>query len=887
MPEVAIVPELGLIADAATGAAAIAGGIEIGATAGIGVGGLIASGVEALVSPAGLFRAATGIALNLALGQLTSRPSASSQQQATAQGALVNSVSNIEPIPVIYGRRLVGGSRIITEVTGPTRGLLQIIMVWCEGPVSSITQIYLNGVAISDARFAGIVEYENFLGTDTQAASGRAIAAIGDSAKWNESCTLSGVAYTWLQLSFDRTAFPTGLPTITADISGAAAVYDPRSLVTGYSNNPALCIRDYLSNTRYGRSIATAMIDDDAFSVAADHCDALVSTPAGDQARYTCDGIVNPDDAPLDTLRALLTSCRGFLVFSGGQYKLHCDKAESASSFALTEDNILGAWSFAMSSKRNRFNRIKATFFDPDQSWQPNLAVQESAVFRTADNELLLEAQLELPFTANAYRAAQIAQIEMKQSRFGIVASLTATIAATQLEVGDVVPVTHSTPGWSAKNFRVVEIELLNSDEVRLTLREYDDSVYTLDTLDTINAAPSTNLPDPAVVAAPGTPSVVESLYQTTGSAGVKSKAALSWGAAADLFVVNGGSYQAEYRASGASSWKIAGLVNSSVTSVDIFDLAPGIYEFRVKAFNSLGAASSYSPTTTKELFGLTAPPSDLANFAVQAYAGQAKLTWQKPAADTDLDVLIGGRILVRWSPRTSGASWDYGSLVNPDGYPGDTSIGFGPLMTGTYMAKAMDSSGNVSAAEATFVVTEALLTGLSTLSTVTESPAFTGSKSNVAAVDGGIQLDSVTLIDDMVTLMDDWGSIDSIGGIQATGSYGFASKMDLGSVKNARLFTSLDSIAFSSDDLIDSRVDLIDSWGLMDGVTIEDVEVQLMVRATNDDPASGGATWGPWHALGLVADYSARGFDFRLDFASGSTTHNRSVTTLAVAAKQ
>jgi hypothetical protein len=84
--------------------------------------------------------------------------------------------------------------------------------------------------------------------------------------------------------------------------------------------------------------------------------------------------------------------------------------------------------------------------------------------FRTLDNGLVLEAsQLELPFTTDAYRAGQIAQIEMKRSRFGIVVTLTATIAAMALEVGDVVPVTHATFGWSAKSFRVLEIELLST----------------------------------------------------------------------------------------------------------------------------------------------------------------------------------------------------------------------------------------------------------------------------------------------------------------------------------------------------------------------------------------------------------------------------------------
>jgi hypothetical protein len=73
----------------------------------------------------------------------------------------------------------------------------------------------------------------------------------------------------------------------------------------------------------------------------------------------------------------------------------------------------------------------------------------------------------------------------------------------------------------------------------------------------------------------------------------------------------------------------------------------------------------------------------------VQAYSGQAKFTWAKPPSNSDLDVVIGGRIYRALVAAHVGATWDHGSLVNPDGYPGDTSIGFGPLMTGTYLAKA------------------------------------------------------------------------------------------------------------------------------------------------------------------------------------------------------
>ena len=936
-------------------AGAAAGAVLGSAFAGTLVGKLIVGGVSALAS---------GLASQAMAGDGGGdSPAQSFEQQ--ARGALINSANTVDPIPVIYGQRTVGGTRVLTEVSGASNEYLHIVLVLCEGQIASIRNVYLDDVNTTDARFSGLVTVEKYLGTDTQIASAALIADLP--AKWTVNHRLAGVAYVYLRLRWDQNAFPNGLPTITADVDGKL-VADPRDGLTKFSHNPALCIREYLTNARYGRTIPASSIDDTLLQVAANHAEERIDVPARsltftadaatdllsgvdmlfgtghgvevsstgslptglsaattyyvirndintvklaasyadalagtaidltsagsgtltiehiDMPRYTCDGIINIDDGTLTNLQALLSSCRGMLVFSGGKYKLINDKAETPLAFTFNEDNIVGGWQISLGSKRTKFNRVTAKFFNPANRWQPDLAVYDSEADRDDDNDILLQQNITLNFTSHTYGAQIIAQMMQKQSRFPALVQFRATIAGMQCEVGDVVPLTHTTPGWVAKNFRVLRIELMANDEVQITATEYDSSVYSLDPLALPDFHTVSTLPNVSTPGAPGTPSVVESLYQTTGSAGVKSRARVSWSAAADAFVQAGGRYQIEYQLHSASSWSIGALVQASLTSVDIFDLAAGNYHFRVRAINSLGASTT-SPSTTQELFGLNSPPSDLTNFAVQSYAGQAKFTWDKPTSSADLDVVIGGRVFVRWSPLTTGASWEHGSLVNPDGYPGDTSIGMGPLMSGTYLAKARDSSGNFSVNASSFVVTEALIAGLSTIATLTESPTFAGTKSNVAAIDGGIQLDSVTLIDSMVTLMDSWGSIDSLGGVNATGSYAFASKLDLTTVQPARLCSTIASLAFDVDDLWDSRTDPIDDWGLVDGAVIEDAEVQLMVRTTNDDP-NASPTWGPWHALGLVGDYNARGFDFRLDFASGNATHNRTVTTLSVVAK-
>ena len=851
---------------------------------------------------------------------------------------------------------------------------LHLVIIWGMGPVNAITQLYLDDVPITDPRFNGLVYHENYLGTDTQAASAFLIAALAG--KWTSAHQLRGLAYSYIRLSWNDSIFPRGKPNITADVQGRT-VFDPRDSTTKFTHNPWLCIRDYLTSTRYGWRVPAASIDDSTFISEANYAEQRNSAPAFsttliavdttldtirfavapgfglgdgiqlsstgtlpaplaaattyyvaqvqdppllpspqsttyklstsvanalagvtidlttvgsgtitgsffDLQRYTCDGIVDIDRGRLDNMRALLSACRGFLAFSGGLYKAKSEAVSTPLSFTLTEDNIVGGWSIQLPQRRLLFNRVRANFFDASNLWQSNVAVQDSATFRATDGGVVFEGVLDLPFTGNVYRANQLAMMELKQSRFGIGVSVRGTIAALQLEVGDVVPITHTTPGWTSQLFRVMGIELLSSDEVGLTLSQYDSSVYTLDALSYVNPPPATRLPDPRRVERPGAPVIVETLYSTTGSAGVKSRATVSWTESPDVFVRNGGYYQLEVSLTGANNWNL--FSHLTALSYDLNDMAAGVYDFRVTAINSMGVASSYA-LTTKEIVGLSAPPSDVQNFAVQSYSGQAKFTWKKFSSNSDLDVTIGGRVFVRWSPKTSGASWNDGTLVNPDGYPGDTSIGFGPLTTGTYMAKAMDSSGNVSVNPASFVITEAILTALTTIATVTESPAFTGAKTNVANTGTAIQLDGTTLIDSMAALIDSWGSIDSLGGVEATGSYAFASKLDLGSVQPARLVATIDSTAFDVDDLIDSRLNNIDDWTSIDGVVVEDAEVQLMVRSTNDDP-NGTPTWGPWHALGQVGDYNNRGFDFRLDFATANSTHNRAVSTLSVAAK-
>jgi hypothetical protein len=159
---------------------------------------------------------AGGVA-NLAVQSLIGSNSPSSAQSALssaqAQGILINSQSNVDPIPVIYGRRRVGGTRVFIEVSGSSNEYLHLVLVLCEGPVTAIDNVYLDDVLSTDAKFTGLLTVTKHLGTPGEVADA---ALTADVPKWTSACKLSNCSYLYVKLKYDRNAF-SGLPTITAD----------------------------------------------------------------------------------------------------------------------------------------------------------------------------------------------------------------------------------------------------------------------------------------------------------------------------------------------------------------------------------------------------------------------------------------------------------------------------------------------------------------------------------------------------------------------------------------------------------------------------------------------------------------------------------------------
>lgn len=833
---------------------------------------------------AGATTMVAGAALNSALAGSQGGGGSGSGSGFAAQASGRDQVvrSGVANRTVVYGRAMVSGPLVFAASSGSGNGRLHMVIPLAGHEIDAVEEIYFNDVLLGARDGAGNVTTGQYAGV----ASVRAhLGAAGDSADaalvsagvgWTAAHRLSGVAHLVVELDWSQDAYPTGIPNVKAVVRGKK-VYDPRTATTAWNTNFALCVRDYLTSS-YGLECAADEVDDAFIIAAANIADESITLADGStEARYACNGVVDLGQTPRSIMEGLLSSGAGFLVWTGGKYVLHAG-AYTAPAITLTADDLRDSIRVRPRiARRDLFNAVRGTYVDPAKYWQPtDFPPVSNASYATQDGGQVIWRDVALPFTTSNATAQRMGKIMLERSRQGITVEFPAKLTAFKVATLDTVMVTIAQLGWAAKEFKVLEWKFSPAGGVDLVLQEETAASYNWNSgmQTVIDAAPDTNLPDPFTVAAPGTPSVAESLYQTTSSSGVKTRATMAWAAPLDVFVTG---YLPEYKPAADAAWTL--LPRTAGASVDIDDLAPGSYHFRVRAENSIGVRSAYSATTTKELLGLTAAPSDIAGFSITKVGGMAVGVWQLSG---DLDVRLGGRIVVRHSPLTSGAGWNDGIILEE--FNGDAVTGLLPLITGTYMAKAKDSTGSYSTTAATFVATEGMVSGFTTVATSTQHPTFGGSKTNTAVVASALQLESASTVDAYAGNIDTWPNIDSIGGISATGSYSFDAYIDFATVSTRRLEADIKVLSFDTGDLIDSRTANIDEWGDFDGGVINDCDATLYYAATDDDPA-GAPAWGPWTPF-FVSDVTCRAVKFRLDLVSGNPTHNLSIQTLRVDAK-
>lgn len=246
------------------------------------------------------------------------------QMLAQGQDILANKTSAGGKLPVIYGTRRVGTQIIYMDVNANDSRDLYVVYALAVGECEEIIgkTIELDGNPLTDsARFrdggyigsdkissgSGSLNTVSQNGTGIDAGSGQFGTSptskyryvfnlhhgaasqtadpmlVASMSNWTTAHRLDGVCYIAAHYGYDKEGIWSGVPQLTVQVKGKK-VFDPRDdtqtfgTVSTYkwSDNPALCFLDYITNTEYGKGLPIAKINTTTFSSAANTADTLV-----------------------------------------------------------------------------------------------------------------------------------------------------------------------------------------------------------------------------------------------------------------------------------------------------------------------------------------------------------------------------------------------------------------------------------------------------------------------------------------------------------------------------------------------------------------------------------------------------------------------------------
>ena len=519
---------------------------------------------------------------------------------------------------MIYGRTRVGGAVVFIDTTDGDEDneYIHMVIAMAGHEIDAFEKIYFNNELVWNSgtiltAWQPFLDVNIHLGNQTTADS----ELVARSAKWTSNHILRDTAYMYVRLKYDAEQFANGLPNISATVRGKK-VYDPRKDSTStvydsalgvstqrlatpstwsFSQNPALCVYDYLRDTKYGLSESASDINQSGLATAISLCDQNVALAAGgNQARYTLDGVIDTANSKKDNIEAMLSAMSGKLVYSSGEYFVS-GGAYVAPTVTIDESVMIGGLEVqTKQSRRSLYNGVKGIFRSEEDNYNAaDYPAQLSSTFSAADGDPIY-LDMALPFTTNNIRAQRIAKLALLQSRQQTTITVPCNLTALKFRAGDTVMITNAKMGWDQKIFQVLgyDLSLTASGEIVVNVQAIETAAaiydWTSSDEEDYLAGGELDLYDGKTAQPPVAPLNITPSSTVNSDGTVTPSLDLSWTAAADAFTDY---YIVQYNNSTDS-----GAVFNQITKTTKFSISPVVpakaYAVSVFAVNGLGVKS-------------------------------------------------------------------------------------------------------------------------------------------------------------------------------------------------------------------------------------------------------------------------------------------------------
>lgn len=572
------------------------------------------------------------------------------------------------PFDIVYGEVRKGG--VITFLESSDRvsngntykdDYLHMIIVLAGHEVADITDVYLDDKKVTidadgwvredrwDVGGNPLIRIKKYLGTANQLADPDLVTETSV----DNTFRGRGIAYLYVRLDWDKSVFSDGIPVVTAQVKGKK-VWDPRDSTFKWSDNAALCIRDYLSE-EYGVNSkqSPTSLQSPSWNVGANVCDTLVTLKNGStEKRYTLNGILSTANSPRTNLQKMLTTCGGTLFWGQGQWQFKPGYLPAAPYINFNEDDLRsGIDVVTKNSRKENFNEVTGVFPNKNRKYiEMEYPKVKSPIFLARDNGQTNVLDMPLPLTVSPATAQRLAKMALFRSREEIIIGADFGLKAANVKVGDVIQFNFARYGFVNKLFEVISWKPVvdNGGELKisLVLKETSAAAYSW------NAEENDILEGDTVLPLPGAGLAITGLTvtnrQTLQSDGTfLGEVVLSWNRAESAFISR---YNVQWKKVTDTSWSAT---TTEEESIILPSVVSGVaYNFRVQAVSNAGFLGAWSQIGAT-LPGKNTPPGVPTSFVAKNKYRSVELTWVNPT-DRDLNRI---EIFTNTTNSTTGAT--------------------------------------------------------------------------------------------------------------------------------------------------------------------------------------------------------------------------------------
>ena len=504
-----------------------------------------------------------------------------------ALSEVTNTESGGTPDTITFGNTYFGGKKIVFNANG-----------------YDVDALLDESTGLTDTSVKGLLSFYFYKNGSTNPTNSTFFAyspqVMGNTSltyQWDTTKQMTNCAFVILKMKYSA----------AANIVG---IQQTQFQITNSRSAPGDCFSDYLFSTRYGAAVATANIDSASLTALNAYCAGSFtytdfSGGSQTQTRFRFDGVLETDQPIMTNLQYMATSCDCLLRYNEitSTWGVVVQSPTYTVAMALDDSNIIGPINVSPLDIASSFNIAEVKFPDSTAQDSFNTSTYNLAVVNPSllyPNEPVNKQSISLPLVNNNVRAQYLANRFLETCREDLSIQLVIGYVGLQLEAGDIVSLTNTNYGWTAKLFRISKVVENFGDDgsitASLTLQEYNPTVYDDKNITQFTPSPNTGLPSPNTFGTISVPSVASqspnagtpsfTLNFTTSTAGIVDYVEIWYSAFASPTT-------AQRLFAGTSALQSDGTpyLPSTALTVTLTDIAAGNWYFFTRMVNGIGSS--------------------------------------------------------------------------------------------------------------------------------------------------------------------------------------------------------------------------------------------------------------------------------------------------------